>query len=40
MPAYAIGGMTLADCIKSRELGGQGVAAISALWSSSLRGDL
>ena len=40
MPAYAIGGMTLADSIKSRELGGQGVAAISALWSSSLRGGL
>jgi 8-oxo-dGTP diphosphatase len=34
MPAYAIGGMGLADSIKSRELGGQGIASISALWDS------
>ena len=32
MPVYAIGGMALEDQQKSRKLGGQGIAAIRALW--------
>lgn len=34
MPVYAIGGMTLDDVEKCRAVGGQGIAAISALWKS------
>jgi len=33
MPVYAIGGMTLEDQEKSHEMGGQGIAAIRALWT-------
>lgn len=32
MPVYALGGMTTADLPQVRRLGGQGIAAISALW--------
>ncbi|WP_455367174.1 Nudix family hydrolase [Kaarinaea lacus] len=32
MPVYALGGMTPSDIKSSRENGGQGIAAISALW--------
>ena len=34
MPVYAIGGMTPKDIRQCRKLGGQGIAAISALWGS------
>lgn len=33
MPVYALGGMSVADVKQSRECGGQGIAAISGLWS-------
>jgi len=33
MPVYALGGMGIADIRKARASGGQGIAAISALWS-------
>lgn len=35
MPVYAIGGMTLNDRAQCRKMGGQGIAAISALWKQS-----
>jgi len=34
MPVYAIGGMTPQDVVESREKGGQGIAAINALWKN------
>lgn len=34
MPAYAIGGITTDDIKQCREMGGQGIAAISALWKN------
>lgn len=33
MPVYAIGGMTPEDLRQCRDMGGQGIAAISALWN-------
>jgi 8-oxo-dGTP diphosphatase len=35
VPAYALGGMTLADISIAQEHGGQGIAAIGALWPES-----
>ncbi|MCH9675792.1 MAG: Nudix family hydrolase [Gammaproteobacteria bacterium] len=32
IPVFALGGMTIGDCTHARQVGGQGIAAISGLW--------